>query len=231
MRHPQTHASCPVHRSRRPIPRTARGLIVACAAVALLLTAGAASASPYQKGEPIQFTGLVTDSQGKPIAGVQVLLEASRNKFSYKKLRRTTVDTFKVSTTTDERGEYKIRWPWNDYYNGFELMVAIPVRRADGERLRILTRSDITERALGGSPVVVPLVITDTSFLDAFRHFLAGLDSQPKRDLYQKLGRPDKVDETVPGEVSWWYFETGKVYRFSGLAAPKIDSFEPIKKF
>lgn len=223
MRHPVTPPSI--------LGRPALAAALLCLALFATTMAPPALASPYQKGESVQFTGLVTNAQGQPIADVQVLLEASRVKFTYKKMRRTTVDTFKVSATTDARGEYKIRWPWNDYYNGFELLVAVPVRRADGERLRILTRSDITERVSGGSPVVASLVVTDTSFLDTFRRFLAGLDSQPKRDLYQKLGRPDKVEETVPGEVSWWYFESGKVYRFTGPAPAKVESFDPVKKF
>jgi hypothetical protein len=201
---------------------------MACLGIILLWTAPA-QAGAYQKGEPVQFTGLVTDGGGTPIANVQVILEASRNKFSYRKLRRSRVDDFRVSGTTNSSGEYRIRWPWNEYYNGFELLVAIPVRRKDGEHLRVLLRRDISEQALTGSPVVTPLVVEDTTFLETFRRFLAALDSDDEKRVYQEQGRPDKVEEPRAGEGAWWYFDRGKVYRFENGRLTKVDSFDPIK--
>lgn len=203
-------------------------LTAACLAMALVATSPA-EASAYQKGEPVQFTGLVTDGDGTPIGDVQVVLEASRNKFSYLKLRRERVDDFRVSSTTNSSGEYRIRWPWNEYYNGFELLVTIPVRRKDGEHLRVLLRKDISELALTGSPVVTPLVIEDTSFLVTFRRFLAALDSDDEKRVYQEQGRPDKVEEPRAGEGAWWYFDRGKVYRFENGRLTKVDSFDPIQ--
>lgn len=214
-------------------PFAARARRAGVVAVALLLLAlcapPEAHAARYQKGEVVQFTGLVTRGDGTPIEGVQVLLEAQRKTFDFRRLGKTQVDQFRVSTTTDARGEYAIRWPWNDYYNGFELLVAIPVRRAGAEKLRVLTRTDVTARVDDGSPIVTPIVMQDTSFLDTFRRFLAALDSADEKRVYEQQGRPDKVEDTGPGQTAWWYFDRGKVYRFRDGRLTETGSFDPIQ--
>ena len=67
-----------------------------------------ASAAHYQNGDKIQLTGLVTDDAGKPIADVQVVLEAARSYISLRELRRAEKDVRRVSALTNGRGEYSI---------------------------------------------------------------------------------------------------------------------------
>lgn len=205
---------------------------VPLAFVLLTFTPKPAFAEKLAKGEKVEFTGLVTGADGQPLAGVTVQLEAIRKKFRARRLRQEKVDTFLVSSVTTDRGEYSIHWPWNDYYNRYELIVTMPVRNSKGDSLHELQRVDITEQAKAGSPVVSTLVVHDTTFLYTLRRFLASLDSSDENRIYQELGNPDKVEELEGGqEVSWWYFETGKVYRFSQGKLKDIVPFDPVKKF
>ncbi|MCH9649532.1 MAG: hypothetical protein K0U98_14930 [Deltaproteobacteria bacterium] len=191
-----------------------------------------ASAKKLAKGEKVEFMGLVTGADGQPLAGVTVHLEAIRKKFRARRLRKEKVDTFLVSSLTTDRGEYSIHWPWNDYYNRYELVVTIPVRNSKGKSLHELQRVDITEQAKAGSPILSTLVVQDTTYLYTLRRFLASLDSEDENRIYEELGSPDKVEELEGGQdVSWWYFETGKVYRFSQGKLKDIVPFDPVKKF
>ena len=82
-----------------------------------------------------------------------------------------------------------------------------------------------------GSPVIAPLTVTDPTFLDTFRSFVAGLDTADEQRVYEAQGRPDKVDTMeLPDRVeeSWWFFERGKVYRFIDGRLDQVDEFEGI---
>ncbi len=203
-------------------------------AAALTLCPQPALAKAATRGEKVTFTGLVTDSSGQPIADVQVVLEASRKKLQVRRLRKEVVDTFKLSTTTNERGEYSLSWPWNEYYNQLELQVGVNVRYPDGERLRLLARQDVTKRAEGGSPVVVSMVVEDLSFLLSLRSFLATVDSTDERRMYQEMGKPDKVEQVGEAgtyESTWWYFESGRLYRFRAGQLVETKTFERVETF
>ncbi len=202
--------------------------------VLFLLPLNPAAAKGRERGEKVVFTGLATDASGRPLQKVQVILESARRKFLARKLRRETVDTFRVSTETDGDGAYTITWPWNDYYNHYELLVAIPYRKGHQETLQILARYEITDKAKDGNPVVSSLVVADTTFLNTLRRFLADLDTEDERDLYQRMGKPDKVENVGSrGEVesSWWYFDAGRVFRFEAGDLVQEKSFDPVKKF
>lgn len=191
-----------------------------------------AAAAPYEQGQRIQFTGLVSDRQGQPLANVQVVLEVTRTYFSVRHLRREQVDTRKVRGTTNERGEYILEWPWDSYFNHFELVVGVPLRKARTEQLQELERLDVSKRAVAGAPVVSALVVQNAAFIVHLREFLASVRTDDQRRVYDEMGRPDKV-ETVKypswAEVSWWYFETGRVYRFRDGHLEQVVPFDPVK--
>lgn len=200
----------------------------------LLLPVEPAEAKGRERGEKVQFTGLVTDSAGRPLEGVQVILESARRKFLARKLRRETVDTFRVNVETDAGGSYTIVWPWNDYYNHFELLVAVPYRSGNEETLQILARYEVTDKAYEGPTVVSSLVVADTTFLNTLRRFLADLDTEDEKRIYPRMGKPDKVEKIGPRgkvEASWWYFDAGRVFRFEAGKLAEEKAFDPVTTF
>ena len=219
-----------------PSRSVAEALVVA-GAVGLLLLAVAtdAAAGPYSEGQQIEITGVVTDGDGLPLPNVRVVLEASRKTFKFRRLSRTTSDRRRLAATTDSRGEYTLAWPWHDQFNRFELVVGVPDRRAGGkEELQVLERIDLSRRILHGSPVVVNLTIADTGFLATLRDFVAAVDTKDEQQVYDQMGRPDRVKTfEYPNyeEVSWWYFSSGKAYRFRDGKLEQVVHFEPIKPF
>jgi hypothetical protein len=207
------------------------GLLLALM-LALLAGAQPASAARYEQGERVQLTGLVADRQGKPLPDLRVTLEVSRSYFSLRQLRRTQADDVRrVSTVTNAKGEYTLEWPWDSYFNHFELAAGVPVRKGQTDRLEELAREDVTQRIEGGSPVVVSLVVENTRFLDSLRQFLALVRSADERRTYDEMGKPDKVQRfEYPDhvEASWWYFESGRVYRFRDGRLEQVVPFTPV---
>lgn len=204
-------------------------------AIVLLAFAGLVSpvfAARYDQGERVQVTGIVSDRQGRPVEGVLVSLEATRSYFSLRQLRRTAAeDVRRVSTTTNAKGEYTLQWPWDSYFNHFEIVTGVPVRKGRQERIEELAREDATKRVLAGSPVVVSPVIQSTKFLVALREFLGMVRSEDERRTYEEMGKPDKVQRLeYPDhiEASWWYFENGRVYRFRDGRLDQVVPFTPV---
>jgi hypothetical protein len=201
-----------------------------------LLVAGslttAAAAVRYDQGQRIQVTGVVTDSQGQPINNLRVVLEVSRNYFSMRELRRTAgKDVRRVSATTDARGNYTVEWPWDSYFNHFELVAGIPVRTKTGETVQELARQDVTRRVDEGTPAVVGVTIENRQLLDNVRQFLASIQTDDQRKIYQEMGKPDRIRNVqYPShlESSWWYFESGRVYRFRDGRLEQITPFDPV---
>ena len=194
--------------------------------------AGAAYAARHGQGERVQVTGLVSDRQGKPLDGVRVTLEVSRSYFSVRYFRKTQADDVRrVSAMTNAKGEYTLEWPWDSYFNHFELTAGVPVRKGRTDRLEELAREDVTKRLLGDSPVVVSLVIENVKFLESLRQFLAMVKSEDERRTYDEMGKPDKVQRLeYPDhvEASWWYFESGRVYRFRSGRLEQVVPFTPV---
>jgi hypothetical protein len=223
---------------RDPVaPRLARVVALLSLAAAAARPAGPAAAARYAQGEAVEVTGVVTGRDGVPIAGVQVTFEAARMAFDLRRLSPTARDTTRVTATTDERGAYRLSWPWNSYYNRFELVVGMAVRKPGGERVHELARLDLTRQLRKGSPVVVTPVVEDAAFVANLRRFLAGVDSDDERRVYGEMGKPDKIEERVfaggSGRVdaTWWYFEAGRAYRFEDGALAGVDRFDPVKGF
>jgi 5-hydroxyisourate hydrolase-like protein (transthyretin family) len=201
-----------------------------------LLVAGsltaAAAAVRYDQGQRIQVTGVVTDSQGQPIHNIRVVLEVSRTYFSMRELRRTAdKDIRRVSATTDARGNYTVEWPWDSYFNHFELVAGIPVRTKTGETVQELARQDVTRRVDQGTPAVVGVTVENRQLLDNVRQFLASIQTDDQRKIYQEMGKPDRIRNVqYPShlESSWWYFESGRVYRFRDGRLEQITPFDPV---
>ena len=218
------------------MPRSApHGLALVCLALVLcLLVPSPASAvrGPFEDGDRVRLTGVVTDPAGLPISGLHVVLESSRAGFSLRKFKRQRKEIQRLTGLTNDRGEFDLEWPWNGYYNDFELVVGIPVRNAEGERLRELERLDLNSRISQGSPVVSSIVVREAAFVASLRDFLATIRTETERRVHQEMGEPDKVERLEfpdRAEVAWWYFEAGKVYRFRDGQLERIDPFEPVR--
>jgi hypothetical protein len=206
----------------------------------VLLAASPLAALPFggsriAQGDRVQVTGAVTDQQGRPLSDVRVTFEATRNYFSVRRFQRTqTEEIRRVTAVTDASGQFTLQWPWDSYFNHFELMVGVPVRKARKESLVELAREDVTNRLKGGSPVVASLVVSNKNaqFVTKLRELLASIRSDDERRVYDEMGKPDKVERVqYPGrtEVSWWYFDAGRVYRFQDGRLEQVVPFEPVK--
>ncbi|HEV8580254.1 MAG TPA: carboxypeptidase-like regulatory domain-containing protein [Thermoanaerobaculia bacterium] len=192
-----------------------------------------AAAARYAQGERVQITGIVADAQGQPLPEVRVTFEATRTYFSMRELRRTAdKEIRRVSATTNASGEYTLVWPWDSYFNHFEVVVGVPVRAGAGERLEELARQDVTRRVQAGSPAVVAVTVENRKFLDSFRQFLASIQTEDQRKVYQEMGKPDRIRNVqYPNhlESSWWYFESGRVYRFRDGRLEQVVPFDPVR--
>lgn len=200
----------------------------------LSVVASPAAAARYAQGERVQVTGTVTDAQGQPLSDVRVTFEATRTYFSVRELRRTEdKEVRRVSATTNAAGQYTLEWPWDSYFNHFELVAGVPVRtKGGGERLEELARQDVTRRVLAGSPAVVGITVENRRFLDSLRQFLASIQTEDQRKVYQEMGKPDRIRNVqYPGhlEASWWYFESGRVYRFRDGRLEQVVPFDPVR--
>jgi hypothetical protein len=206
-------------------------------AVLTAATPAAAASSPYSDGDRVQFTGIVTDAAGKPMPGVQVALEAARSYLRLRELRHAEKDARRVLATTNAQGEYGIEWTWDDYFNRFQLLAGITVRRGRTESLQVVEREDVSERVLAGSPVVSAIVIHDRGLVDRLQAFVATVRSADEHRVYEEMGIPDDVKRVnftgraPSAEVSWWYFDAGKAYRFRDGRLEQVERFDPVRGF
>jgi hypothetical protein len=192
------------------------------------------AAARYAQGERVQVTGAVTDAQGQPLPDVRVTFEATRTYFSVRELRRTEdKEVRRVSATTNAAGQYTVTWPWDSYFNHFELVAGVPVRVKGGsERMEELSRQDVTRRVQAGSPAVVSVTVENRQFLDSLRQFVASIQTEDQRKVYQEMGKPDRIRNVqYPSylEASWWYFESGRVYRFRDGRLEQVVPFDPVR--
>jgi len=204
----------------------ARTALLAGLALALVVAAPAAEAR-HEKGQSISVTGLVTDADGTPLADVRVVLEASREVFSLRQLRPVLRDTTRVAAATNARGEFALAWPWDSFYNHFELVVGVPVREGREETLEELARTEITRRLARNDTVVTTLVVENADFVHKLRDFVAGVDSDDERRVYQQMGTPDRIEERG-GETRWYYFERGRMFRFEAGRLVETKAFTPV---
>lgn len=198
-------------------------------AAALLLTLAAAAEARREAGETLEIRGIVTDAEGRPLDQVRVVFEASRAVFSLREFRPVLRDTARVAAVTDAAGGYSLRWPWDSFYNHFELVVGVPVRTPQGEELQVLERKEITRRLGRDSQVAVPIVVEHADFVHNLRRFLATVDSPDEERVHRELGRPDRIELSGDSQ-SWWYFERGRRYDFQGGRLTEVKTFDPVRK-
>jgi hypothetical protein len=201
------------------------------AGATILSPAGAARA-PYETGETVRVNGVVTDAAGTPIGDLEIVIEAARLGLHLGPIGKAPKEVVRGATRTDASGQFALQWAWDPRFDRFELVVAVPVQGPGGPDLHVLSRTDITRRVLQGSPVAMPTILEDVSFLETLRAFLAELDTADERRVYAEMGRPDRVETTrYPGrtEVSWWYFEAGKVFRFEDGSLAGSRTFDPVR--
>jgi len=228
---------------REPALSARRGLrllpagrcLLALVWVAALLAAPAgASASAFAQGQPVRITGVVTDAKGTPLSSVKVTFVAARSAFNLRQLKSNDKDVRQVAATTGPKGEYTIEWPWDNYYNRFEVQVGFPVREGREEHTEVLAHQDITQLLAKGTPVVPVLVVENAALIDKVRRFLESLKSDDERRVYQEMGNPDEVKKVQypdHDEASWWYFESGAMYRFESGRLAQVVHFTPVKPF
>ena len=202
---------------------------VVVAALALALAHAPAAEARRQAGEPLEIRGIVTDAEGRPLDRVRVVFEASRAVFSLREFRPVLRDTARVAAETDAAGGYSLRWPWDSFYNHFELVVGVPVRTAQGEELQVLERKEITRRLGRDSQVAVPVVVEHADFVHNLRRFLATVDSADEERVHREQGRPDRVEISAESE-SWWYFDRGRRYDFRGGRLTEVKTFDPVRR-
>lgn len=202
--------------------------------LASLAAGGAGWAGPYPEGEFIEIAGAVTDAEGFPIPDLTVILEASRKAFSVTKMKSTERDSTQVSTETDSTGQFRLQWRWVDYYNHFELQVGVREALGGNADFLVFEQVDLSKRIRGGSPVVTNVTVTESRYLDSVRDFSASIDTEDERRIFEEMGNPDRVQKITSGaheEVSWWYFRSGKAYRFKDGVLEQVVHFEPIEPF
>jgi hypothetical protein len=237
--------------------KTPRGGGVVLLATALFFFAlGGVEAALYRDGEIIEVRGVVTDSAGTPIPDLTVNLEIARYAFDWKKFRKTRHEVNKATTTTDPSGAYAFEWTWYDYYNDFQLIVGLMVRDPDFDQdvFQTVYRQNIAPRVGQGSPVVIDMALSESPFLDTRPVAAQPVESEPIESetldtpdtpresdvqsdssdedrIRDEMGRPDKVQTLeYPDyeEVTWWYFEQGKAYRFRDGELQQVVNFEPV---
>ena len=213
----------------------ARARLAALAAVLVLAAAAAPAAAGqrFRDGDRAGVTGVVTDADGRPLPGVRVVLEAARSQFDIRSFRRVKKDATRLTALTGDDGTYELSWPWNGYYNVYELVVAVPVRKPGGETLHELARIDLSRRLKPEAPAVAAVVVEDAEFVRTLRAFIDSIDSDDERRVYREQGKPDRVEEKTGAvdEAAWWYFESGRVYRFDGGTLVGTESFDPVEEF
>ena len=217
-----------------PRPLRLPALLGLAAVAAAGLAALPAYAARYERGQKIEVTGLVTGPDGTPMRDLRVVLEARRETFDVRRFQRTVKDTRRIAASTDAQGQFTLSFPWDSYYNRFELAVGVPVRKPGGERVEVLERTDLTERLDKGSPVVAAVVVKNAAFVQKLREFVAQVQSADEQRIYAEMGKPDEVKVVqYPDrrEASWWFFDSGKVYRFRDGKLTQITPFDPVRKF
>lgn len=210
-----------------------RGATLALWALPLLALAVAAPAhaARYTRGEEIVVTGRVTDADGQPLPGVEVVLTGHRRDFDVWSFKMSARGRSSLTATTDVKGSFEIRWRWDPFYNRFNLSAGIRQTIGGEETWWEVGASELTRAMKRGSPVVANLTIENADDVRSLQAFVAALESADAKRVYQELGKPDKVRKIqLPRheEVTWWYFDRGMMYRFVDGRLDSSESFEPV---
>lgn len=226
----------PAHPRRPATSHGARHLLVSALALTL---AAAPAAAQRPAGEHIEIRGTVTDAQGRALPQITVVFEALREGLSLQSVRELRMDkgrTDERRAVTDPRGIYTLDWPWDPFFNRFEIRVELPVRGPDGERMEVLARRALPALRDAESPVIANLTVERAELISQLQDFLAHLDTPSEREIYQRLGKPDRVERVVYEgservDASWWYFSVGKVFYFRSGELIDERNFQPVRPF
>lgn len=205
-------------------------LVLAGSVLAILATAPAESAR-YARGELVVVTGRVADAEGQPLPGVEVILSGHRRDLDLWNLKMSERGHSDLSAITAGDGAYTIDWRWDPFYNRFGLSAGIRQTIGGEETFWEVASADLTRAVKRGSPVVANLTIERAAEVRELQAFVATLDGDDARRVYQELGKPDKVRKIqLPRheEVTWWYFDRGMMYRFVDGRLDSSESFEPV---
>jgi hypothetical protein len=201
----------------------------------ILLATGPAFGAKRSLDDEVVVSGIVTNLAGEPVAGATVELRGKHLGFSLRDFQIKRRGGRTSRAVTDASGSFEILWSWHSYYHRFELVAGVPLGAPqDSEGLLELGRVDISRRMKNGDPVVVTIEIGNTQAVDSLREFIASLTTADERQVYQEMGKPDKVRHTklaTDEETSWWYFDQGKVYIFRNGRKDIVEEFEPIPQF
>jgi len=220
-------------RSPRKPRHTGRRALVATAVSAVLLALPVGSKAQTAP-RTIDISGVISDPAGHPLPEVTVVFEAARRGLSLRGLRMETGKTEERRAVTNQRGLYTVHWPYDPFFNHFEVRVEIPVRKPDGEHSEILAHAELSNVGSGSNPVVANLTVQRAELLRSLKEFLAQIDTADERSVYQKMGKPDEVDRHQASgqeESAWWYFEAGKVFFFQSGKLQETRQFTPVRPF
>ncbi len=204
---------------------------------ALLLALSAAPAfAQWSSGEHVEIRGTVTDPAGRALPQVTVVFEAAREGLSLRELRMDKGRTDERRAVTDPRGIYTIDWPWDPFFNRFEVRVELPVRGPQGERMEVLARHSLGTLRDASNPVIANLSVEKAALIAQLQDFLAQVDTDAERRVYQRLGKPDRYERVVYEgsdrvDAAWWYFSVGKVFYFRSGELVEERSFQPVRPF
>ncbi len=220
-----------------------RSRTIAEAWAALTLLAGLAAAPaagvghpwrfPHAEGATVRFEGTVADASGRPIRGVEVVLEAATPRFDWRRFSPDQRLERRVART-DEQGRFSIDWTWDGTFRRFELVATLREVAGSRELARELARLEVTDRVRAGTPVPAALVVEDAAGLARVREFLADLDSADELAVWNASGLPEAIDRVVGPEsveATWWYYSDGRAYRFRDGARVAVETFPPVRSF
>lgn len=204
----------------------------ATALLALALLAAPSLAQRYSPGQEILVHGIVKTPDGAPAPGMRVVLEASRSRFRWRAFGRERSAPIRRSTLSADDGSYELTWAWNRVHDRFDLVVGTPVEGAEGFELKEMERLDLTRRIAESPDVELDVILYDVPVAASIRRFTAEARSADEQRVRGELGPPEKVQKVeYPDrtEVTWWYFERGRAYRFEDGDLVQVIPFDPIE--
>lgn len=199
-----------------------------------LVLAGVAASGAWAEpraGDVVRVAGRVVDAAGEPIAGATVVLEAYRTGFDLLRMKRRDQPPVLSPTTTGEDGRFALDWSWNRIHDRFELVVGAAVNHGGEASVEAFLRNDATAAMAGDQANGLRLVVDDDGVLRWLVGFAASGGSEDERKIFGELGRPDRVDREQRDdglEITWWYFDIGKAYRFVGGRLTELVHFDPV---